>query len=80
VNLVAPVPVTNADFTHALGHALGRPTLLPVPETAIRLMFGEMGEATILASQRVVPTRLLGAGFTFRYETIDAALPAVLAA
>jgi len=80
VNLVAPVPVTNADFTHALGHALGRPTLLPVPETAIRLMFGEMGEATILASQRVVPTRLLGAGFTFRYETIEAALPAVLAA
>ena len=39
-----------------------------------------MGEATILASQRVVPTRLLGAGFAFRYETIDAALPAVLAA
>jgi uncharacterized protein len=80
VNLVAPVPVTNADFTHALGHALGRPTIVSIPETAIKLMFGEMGEATILASQRVVPTRLLGAGFTFRYETIDAALPAVLAA
>lgn len=80
VNLVAPVPVTNNDFTHALGHALGRPTIIPVPEAAIRLMFGEMGEATILASQRVVPTRLLGAGFTFRYETIGAALPSVLAA
>jgi uncharacterized protein (TIGR01777 family) len=80
INMVAPVPVTNADFTHALGQALGRPTIIPVPEAAIRLMFGEMGEATILASQRVVPTRLLGAGFAFRYETIGAALPAVLAA
>jgi uncharacterized protein (TIGR01777 family) len=79
VNMVAPVPVTNADFTHALGHALGRPTIIPVPEAAIRLMFGEMGESTILASQRVVPTRLLGAGFSFRYETLDAALPTVLA-
>jgi uncharacterized protein (TIGR01777 family) len=79
VNLVAPVPVSNVDFTHALGHALGRPTIIPVPEAAIRLMFGEMGDATILASQRVVPTRLLGAGFSFRYETLDAALPAVLA-
>ena len=80
VKLVAPGPVSNADFTHALGHALGRPTIIPVPEAAIRLMFGEMGDATILASQRVVPTRLLGAGFSFRYETLDAALPTVLAA
>jgi uncharacterized protein len=79
VNLVAPVPVSNADFTHALGHAIGRPTIVSVPETAIRVMFGEMGEATILASQRVVPTRLLGAGFTFRHETIADALRAVLA-
>jgi uncharacterized protein (TIGR01777 family) len=79
VNLVAPVPVSNTDFTRALGHAIGRPTIVSVPETAIRVMFGEMGEATILASQRVVPTRLLGAGFTFRHETIASALPAVLA-
>ena len=79
MNLVAPVPVSNADFTSALGHTLGRPTIVPVPETAIHVMFGEMGDATILASQRVVPTRLLGAGFTFRHETIADALPAVLA-
>jgi uncharacterized protein len=77
-NLVAPVPVSNGDFTDALGHALGRPTIVAVPEAAIRVLFGEMGEATILASQRVVPTRLLGAGFTFRYETIGEALPSVL--
>lgn len=79
VNLVAPVPVSNADFTHALGHALGRPTVLSVPETAIHLMFGEMGEQTILASQRVVPTRLLGAGFSFHHETIAAGLRSALA-
>jgi len=79
-NLVAPVPVSNADFTHALGHALGRPTIVSIPETAIHLMFGEMGDATLLASERVVPTRLLGAGFTFRHETIDDALRTVLAA
>lgn len=79
VNLVAPVPVSNADFTHALGHALGRPTIVSIPEAAIRVMFGEMGEATVLASQRVVPTRLLGAGFSFRHETIADALRAVLA-
>ncbi|NUO63471.1 MAG: TIGR01777 family protein [Gemmatimonadaceae bacterium] len=78
VNLVAPTPVSNTDFTHALGAALGRPTVIPIPETAIRLGFGEMGEATLLASQRVVPTRLLGTGFSFEYETIDAALQAAI--
>ncbi|HEX2780512.1 MAG TPA: TIGR01777 family oxidoreductase [Gemmatimonadaceae bacterium] len=78
VNLVAPTPVSNADFAHALGHALGRPALIPIPETAVRLAFGEMGEATLLASQRVVPTRLLGSGFGFEYETIDAALEAAV--
>ena len=71
--------VTALLLLFTLGHTLGRPTIVPVPETAIHVMFGEMGDATILASQRVVPTRLLGAGFTFRYETLAAALPAVLA-
>jgi len=79
VDIVAPVPVSNADFTHALGHALGRPTIVSVPQTAIQFMFGDMGEQTILASQRVVPTQLLGAGFTFRHETISEALRAALA-
>ena len=78
VNLVAPSPVSNADFTHALGTALGRPTMIPVPETAIRLAFGEMGETTLLASQRVVPTRLLGTGFAFEYETVEQALKAAV--
>jgi uncharacterized protein (TIGR01777 family) len=80
VNLVAPVPVSNADFTAALGHALGRPAALTVPEFAIKLALAEMGEQTLLASQRAVPTRLLGAGYTFTYETVDTALRAILAA
>ena len=78
VNVVAPVPVSNADFTEVLGHALGRPTIVTVPQAAIHLMFGEMGEQTILASQRVVPTRLLGAGFSFHHETVDAGLRSAL--
>ncbi|MDQ2953289.1 MAG: TIGR01777 family oxidoreductase [Chloroflexota bacterium] len=79
VNLVAPLPVSNADFTHALGTAIGRPTIVAVPETAIHLMFGEMGDATILASQRVVPTKLLGAGFRFQHETVADGLRSALA-
>ena len=79
VNIVAPVPVSNADFTHALGEALGRPTIVAVPEAAIHFMFGEMGDATILASQRVVPTRLLGAGFRFHHETVADGLRSALA-
>lgn len=78
VNLVAPTPVSNADFTAALGHALGRPTLVTVPESAVRLAFGEMGEATLLASQRVIPRKLLGYGFTFEHETIEPALRAAV--
>jgi uncharacterized protein (TIGR01777 family) len=80
VNLVAPTPVSNAEFSAALGRVLGKPAMLTVPEFAIRLALGEMGEEVLLAGQRVVPTRLLGAGYSFAHETIDAALRAVLTA
>jgi NAD dependent epimerase/dehydratase family enzyme len=80
VNLVAPTPVSNAEFSATLGRVLGKPAALTVPEFAIRLALGEMGEEVLLAGQRVVPTRLLGTGFSFAYETIDAALRAVLPA
>jgi uncharacterized protein (TIGR01777 family) len=80
VNLVAPTPVSNAEFTAALGHVLGRPTALTIPDFAVRFALGEMGEQVLLAGQRVVPTRLLGAGYSFAYPTIDSALRAVLAA
>lgn len=78
VNLVAPEPVTNREFTEALGQALHRPALFPVPAAALHLLFGEMADATLLASQRVAPDRLLGDGFVFRFPRLDTALRALL--
>jgi len=74
VNLVGPAPVTNAEFTEVLGRVLKRPTIAPVPEFAIRLLYGEMGQATVIEGQRVVPRKLLEAGFAFSHPTVDAAL------
>lgn len=79
VNAVAPHPVTNGEFTAALGRALGRPTVLAVPPFALRLALGRqlVGEA-LLASQRVHPAVLEGAGFSFRHPEVDSAMRAVL--
>ncbi len=74
VNAVSPHPVTNAEFARAFGHALSRPAFLPLPATAVRLLFGEMGTALLLASARAVPRRLLSTGFLFRFADIEAAL------
>ncbi|HEU5179372.1 MAG TPA: DUF1731 domain-containing protein, partial [Candidatus Polarisedimenticolia bacterium] len=74
VNLVCPRPVTNAEFTKALGGALKRPTIFPMPAFAVRLLFGEMGETLLLASTRVEPKRLLTSNYRFRYPDLDAAL------
>jgi hypothetical protein len=71
---VAPEPVTNRDFTRALGRALSRPTLCAAPAFALRLMFGEMADALLLASQRAIPRRLLAAGFDFVQASLDTAL------
>ena len=79
VNLVAPNPATNEQFTRALGRALHRPTVLPLPAVAARTVFGEMGKELLLGSKRVLPARLLDAGFTFAYPELDAALERVLA-
>ena len=79
VNLVSPNPVTNAQFTRALGRALNRPTVLPLPAFAVRTMFGEMGEVVLLEGQRVLPTRLLDAGFSFAYPELGTAFPRALA-
>lgn len=76
---VAPEPVTNAQFTAALGRALGRPAFLPVPEFALRLLFGEMADALLLASQRCRPQELLQAGFRFEQPAIGPALQRLLA-
>ena len=76
VNLTGPNPATNLELTKALGTVLRRPTLMPIPAFAIRLLYGEMGETLATVSQRVLPTRLLDAGFAFRHSTILAALSA----
>jgi len=78
VHLTAPEPVTNAELTRGLGRALHRPTLVPVPALALRLLFGELAE-TLLTGQRVVPRRLVEAGFSFRFPTLPAALGDLLA-
>jgi uncharacterized protein (TIGR01777 family) len=74
VNVVAPNPVTNAEFTHELGRALHRPAVATVPGFALKLAYGEMGEAVLLASQRVVPHALERAGFTFKHTMLPEAL------
>lgn len=80
LNVCAPNPCTNAEFTSALGHALWRPTLIPLPEFAVRCAFGEMGEETLLTSQRCVPTALTATGFRFRHPTIEEGVRAALSA
>jgi uncharacterized protein (TIGR01777 family) len=75
-NAGSPNPVTNAQFTHALGRALGRPTVLPMPAAALKLLFGEMSEI-LLASDRMLPKRLVEEGFTFRHPQLDGALAAI---
>jgi uncharacterized protein (TIGR01777 family) len=75
-NVGAPNPVTNAEFTRALGRALGRPTVLPMPEAALKLLFGDMSEL-LLVSDRMLPKRLLDEGFKFRYPDLDRALAAI---
>jgi len=74
----APNPVRNAEFTRALGAALHRPTLFPVPEFVLTLMLGE-GAGVVTKGQRVLPKRTLETGYRFKYETIDAALAAIAA-
>ena len=74
VNLVAPHPVTNAEFTKTLGRVLRRPAFLPLPAFGARLAFGEMADALLLSSARVEPARLRASGFEFDYPDIKAAL------
>ena len=75
VNAVAPRPVTNREFTETLGTALSRPTPLPVPAFALRLAVGgEMADALLLASARVIPRRLEETGYRFRFAVLSAAL------
>ena len=78
VNTVAPQSVTNEEFTKALGHVLGRPTIFAMPAFAARLAFGETADALLLASTRVEPARLKEAGYQFKNPEIEEALRSVL--
>ncbi len=78
VNVTAPHPVTNAELSHALGRALKRPAVLPVPAFALRPLYGEMAQI-VTTGQRVIPRRLEKLGFRFRYPELDPALRDVLA-
>ncbi|MCK6547310.1 TIGR01777 family oxidoreductase [Myxococcota bacterium] len=70
LNVVSPHPVRNSELTKALGSALGRPTLFPVPEFGLKLAFGEMAEEALLASACVTPARLQATGFPFRFPDL----------
>lgn len=78
LNLTAPNPVTNREFAQTLGRALRRPSFMPAPEFALRVMLGEMA-AMILTGQRVLPAKALALGFTFQYPTLEPALQAIYA-
>jgi uncharacterized protein (TIGR01777 family) len=73
-NATAPEPCTNAALASAIGRALRRPSWLPAPAIAVRLVLGEMADALVLGGQRVIPQRALELGFPFRFPTIDLAL------
>lgn len=78
VNTVSPSPVTNAEFTRILGQVLSRPTVLPMPAFVVRLIFGQMGQELLLASQRVDSTRLQSSGYRFLHPDLKSALEHLL--
>ncbi len=78
VNLVAPKPVTNSEFTQTLASVLSRPAIFPVPAFVVKLAFGEMGETVLLGSQRVEPAQLVASGYPFRFSELRASLEAML--
>jgi len=76
VNMTAPHPVTNAEFTAAMGKVLHRPAVLPAPAFALKVILGQMAEEMLLEGAKVVPTKLQKAGFNFEYGNLNAALAA----
>lgn len=78
VNMTAPNPVQNQEFSQTLAKTLHRPCLLPMPAIAIKVVFGEMGQELLLGGARVAPTVLLDSGYDFKYPTLDKALQTVI--
>jgi uncharacterized protein len=78
VNVVAPNPVRNADFTRTLASALHRPAIFPAPAFALRIALGEMADGLLLSSQRVRPERMITAGYDYRFGELEAGLLSIL--
>jgi uncharacterized protein len=78
VNMVAPKPVRNTEFTKTLARVLSRPAILPMPAFAVRTVFGEMGQELLLSSQKVEPGKLISSGYPFRFRELQPALQALL--
>ncbi len=74
VNITSPHPVSNTDFTKTLGQVIKRPTIFPVPDFAVKLLFGEMGEVLLLGGNYVVPKRLQEMGYKYVYPHLKEAL------
>ena len=73
LNCVSPNPIQNKEFTHTLGTVLRRPTFIPLPKVAVRLLLGEMGEALLLRGAKVIPRKALDLGFEWNYpQTVEA--------
>jgi hypothetical protein len=78
LNVVAPNPVRNSEFTRTLASIMHRPAAIPVPAFVLRLMLGQLADELLLASQRVRPERLLAEGYAFRHDKLESALRAIL--
>jgi len=78
INLVAPTPVRNVEFTKTLASVLSRPAIFPMPAFIVKLIFGEMGETVLLGSQRVEPAQLVASGYSFQFRELRNSLKARL--
>lgn len=78
INIVSPHPVTNYTFTKTLRKTLHRPTILGMPAVAVRFIFGKMADELLLSSTKVVPTKLLSNGYTFKHAELSSALKDIL--
>ena len=78
INGTSPYPVTNQDFTKVLGKVLKRPTIVPMPDVFVKLIMGQMGEELLLAGKKILPVKILDAGYIFQYEKLENALKNVV--
>jgi hypothetical protein len=76
-NGTGPAPVTNAEFSRALGGAIGRPSFMRAPAPALRMLLGEMADSLLLTGQRAVPARALASGYQFKYRTLEEAFASI---